>query len=163
MEKNENNDARYERERGKESDMVLMFDCCLRAGVKFEDRIPINGLDTVVYEMALRFGRADIVIFHIDGSCSVIEAKDGSRGYNHVVSGIGQAGLYSTQISIRNPSLKKVRKCLLWTSTGNTELDAVIEVNCIESNTVPLPWPDLKDLMEAAFFGSDLRRKKCQG
>ena len=34
MEKNENNDARYERERGKESDMVLMFDCCLRAGAK---------------------------------------------------------------------------------------------------------------------------------
>lgn len=130
---------------GKESDIVQMF--CDFATTKTEPsdgRLPCTPLDTVVREMAFKFGRADIVIFHVDGSASVIEAKDGTRGYHHVVSGIGQAGLYAAQLAMNKGTLTKVRKCLLWTSTGSILQDALIEDVCTQANAIPLPWAPLR-------------------
>lgn len=103
-----------------------------------------NDLDTIVYEMSFKFGRADIVIFHADGSASVIEVKDGSKGYNHVVAGIGQAGLYAAQLGMSKGALSKVRKCLLWTSVGNLEADVAVTIACEQSNTIPLAWGSLQ-------------------
>jgi hypothetical protein len=125
--------------RGVEADITRMFVSASSVGVG-EDRIPMSVLDTVVCEMAFKFGRADIVVFHIDGSASVIEVKDGTRGYNHVVSGIGQAGLYAAQLAMSKGALTLVRKCLLWTSAGNVVADSLIEEACEQSNTVALPW-----------------------
>lgn len=130
------------RPHGLEAHIVQMFRQGAEQG-QFEDRIPHTAHDTTVYEMAFKFGRADIVIFHFDGSASVIEVKDGTKGYNHVVSGIGQAGLYSTQLAIAKGTLTKVRKCLLWTSTGDVALDGVIEETCEAACVVPLPWGEL--------------------
>lgn len=124
---------------GRECDILRLFKVCVAAG-QLEDRIPMVAADTVVYEMAFKFGRADIVVFHIDGSASVIEAKEGGSGYHHVVAGIGQAGLYAAQLGMNKGALKKVRKCLLWTSTGDIECDRAIERACEESGTVALPW-----------------------
>lgn len=131
---------------GVEKDIVRLFRESVSAGV-LEDRIPMSVYDTVVYEMALKFGRADIVAFHSDGSASVIEAKDGSKGYNHVVSGIGQAALYSVQLAMSKGAVKHVRKCLLWTSTGNILLDGVIEEACEQAGVIPLPWQSMASLM----------------
>lgn len=125
---------------GIEADILRLFKMAAGSSVQFEDRIPLTKLDTIVYEMSFRFGRADIVVFHVDGSASVIEVKDGTKGYNHVVSGIGQAGLYAAQLAMSKGTLTKVRKCLLWTSTGNVALDALIEVVCEQANMVPMPW-----------------------
>ena len=111
---------------GVESDLVRSFIENERVGFH-EGRIPTSELDTIVTEMAFRFGRADIVIFHADGTASVIEAKDGSKGYKHVVGGIGQTGLYAAQLAATKGALKKVRRCLLWTSTNDLYLDSVIE------------------------------------
>jgi len=112
-----------------------------------EDRIPQTRHDTIVYEMSFRYGRADIVVFHLDGSASVIEVKDGTKGYTHVVAGIGQASLYAAQLSMARSGLKKVRRCLLWTSTGNVVLDSIIETACEMSGTVAMPWGRLEDHM----------------
>jgi hypothetical protein len=131
---------------GIEKDVVRLFRESVSAGV-LEDRIPMSEHDTVVYEMALKFGRADIVVFHLDGSASVIEAKDGSNGYNHVVSGIGQAALYAVQLAMSKGAVKRVRKCLLWTSTGNILLDGVIEEACEHAGVIPLPWQSMASLM----------------
>jgi hypothetical protein len=129
---------------GTEADIVNMFRMCMSAeSAPLDDRIPLSRLDSVVYEMAFKFGRADIVAFHVDGSASVIEVKDGTKGYNHVVAGLGQAGLYAAQLAMNRGTLTKVRKCLLWTSTGNVALDAVIEEMCEQANAVPLPWAKL--------------------
>lgn len=129
---------------GLESDIVRLFKMSMLAEkAPLEDRIPLTKLDSVVYEMAFKFGRADIVVFHIDGSASVIEVKDGTKGYHHVVTGIGQAGLYAAQLGMNKGSLTKVRKCLLWTSTGDIALDATIETCCEQSNTIALPWGQL--------------------
>lgn len=127
---------------GKETDIVRFFMHSYLGDCQ-ETRIPMSRNDTVVREMAFKFGRADIVVFHIDGSASVIEVKDGTKGYNHVVSGIGQAGLYAAQLAINKQTLKSVRKCLLWTSTGNVSLDAIIEDVCENSGVIALPWAEL--------------------
>lgn len=139
-------DATFEVEHGIELDIVNQFKECLICGV-YDERLPMTKHDTVVYEMAFKFGRADIVIFHLDGSASVIEVKDGTKGYGHVVSGIGQAALYSAQLGMNRGALKAVRKCLLWTSTGNVDLDGVIESTCEQSDTIALPWQSLSSIM----------------
>ncbi|EFF76087.1 hypothetical protein [Achromobacter piechaudii] len=133
-------------EHGIERDIVQLFRESYEAG-SLEDRIPMTLHDTVVYEMPLKFGRADIVIFHVDGSASVIEVKDGTKGYNHVVSGIGQAALYSVQLAMSKGSLRAVRKCLLWTSAGSVALDGVIEEACEQAGVVALPWQSMASLM----------------
>lgn len=128
-----------------ESDIVRLF----REGVsckRFDERLPMSESDTIVYEMPFKFGRADIVIFHIDGSASVIEVKDGSKGYGHVVSGIGQAGLYAAQLLMASSVLTKIRKCLLWTSAGSTDLDFIIECVCEQAGVVALPWQSTAQL-----------------
>jgi hypothetical protein len=109
----------------------------------YDDRIPLTQHDSIVYEMALKFGRSDIVVFHVDGSASVIEVKNGANGYNHVVAGIGQAGLYAAQLGMKNGALTKVRKCLLWTSTGILALDALIEQVCEQAAVIPMPYASM--------------------
>jgi hypothetical protein len=134
---------------GGEAAITLLFRASSMSSNSIEDRIPYDQTrDTVVYEMALKFGRADIVIFHADGTASVIEVKDGSKGYNHVVSGIGQAALYATQLALKG-TVRRVRKCLLWTSTGNVDVDAMVETACEQSETVPLPWGALSRHLNA--------------
>jgi hypothetical protein len=106
-----------------------------------DDRIPFApAIDTVAYEYAFKYGRADIVIFHFDGTASVIEVKDGSRGYMHVAQGIGQVGLYAAQLANPRLGLRLVRRCLLWTSTGDLSADAHLEVACEQAGVVALPW-----------------------
>ena len=131
---------------GVESDIVQTFRESVSAGY-FEERIPMTSNDTYVYEMAFKFGRADIVVFHIDGSASVIEVKDGTKGYNHVVSGIGQAALYASQLGMSRGALRRVRKCLLWTSAGSVEVDSVIEEACEKAGVIALPWQSMASLM----------------
>lgn len=131
---------------GVEKNVVDLFRESVSAK-QFDERIPMTEHDSIVYEMSLRYGRADIVIFHFDGSVSVIEVKDGTKGYNHVVSGIGQASLYACQIAMTNGAVGKVRRCLLWTSVGDVMADGIIECACIAAKVVPLPWQSMKSLM----------------
>jgi hypothetical protein len=147
-----------------EAAIVLLFRSSLGSlSAPAEERIPLNkALDTVVYDMHFRFGRADIVIFHVDGSATVVEAKNGDQGYKNVVSGIGQAALYAAQLSMNKGALTRVRKALLWTSTGSIESDAAVQDACLLADTVPLPWGPLKTHLEAtrsvldAFKGAGL-------
>lgn len=127
--------------RGTEADVVRTFRDCFNAGEYLHsDRIPLGKNDSVVYEMVFRYGRADIVIFHQDGTASVIEAKDGRKGYNHVVAGIGQVSLYATQIALKN-TVKSVRRCLMWSPTGDFRLDALIDIACERANVIALITP----------------------
>ncbi|WP_019573446.1 hypothetical protein [Curvibacter lanceolatus] len=128
-----------------ESDIVQAFRESISCGI-FDERLRMGAADTVVYEMPFKFGRADIVIFHIDGSATVIEVKDGAKGYKHVVSGIGQAGLYAAQLAMSQGAIKRVRKCLLWTSAGSCEVDGVIEITCEQASVIALPWQSTASL-----------------
>lgn len=128
--------------RGVERHLVAQFIELHERG-HLEDRIPMSEADTLVCEQSFKFGRADIVVYHADGSASVIEAKDGTRGYTHVVSGIGQATLYAVQLAASKGSVRKVRRCLLWTSTGNLTLDCLIETACEQAGVISLPMPSM--------------------
>jgi hypothetical protein len=123
--------------RGLEQDIVSAF---LRDREVFSGSLPYSDSDTVVTEMAFRYGRADVVIFHVDGSATVIEAKDGKRGYGHVMSGLGQVGLYATQLALTR-TLKSVRRCLLWGSTGDLRLDATISAACDNADVAWIVMP----------------------
>lgn len=133
---------------GLERDLVNWF-CETQSTRHLETRIPSSKFDKISREMSFRFGRADIVIFHADGTASVIEAKDGSKGYKHVVSGIGQVGLYAAQLGMNRGALKNVRRCLLWTSVGQIMADALIEEACERAGVIPLPWGRMDAHMSA--------------
>lgn len=127
---------------GVERHLVQQFFELHQSGY-LEDLIPMTQADTLVCEQSFKFGRADIVVYHADGSASVIEAKDGTRGYTHVVSGIGQATLYAVQLAASKGAVRKVRRCLLWTSTGNLPLDCLIETACEQAGVISLPMPSM--------------------
>ena len=131
---------------GIEKDIVQQFKESTECG-HFEDRIPLTANCICIYEQSLKYGRADIVIYHTDGSVSVIEAKDGAKGYTHTVSGIGQATLYAVQIGMSKGAVKKVRKCLLWAGTGNNDLDVMIDIACEQAGVISLPAEPVKITM----------------
>lgn len=126
---------------GVEQDLVRVFIEMHQVGI-FEERLPMQSdADTIAQEFAFRHGRADIIMFHADGTATVIEAKDGRHGHTHVVSGIGQCGLYAAQLSARPGALRAVRRALMWTSVGTIEGDALIEEVCGAAGVIPLPYP----------------------
>ena len=97
--------------------------------------------DTAVTEQSFRFGRADLVLYHLDGTATIVEAKDGRRGYNEVAKAIGQASLYATQLR-QLGSVKAVRRAVLWTSAGD-EADQTLVNCCREAGATPILMGDL--------------------
>lgn len=130
--------ARGDAPLGNESDIVRVFLETHACGFG-DERLPLHEADTILCEQVLRYGRADIVVYHVDGSISVIEAKDGSKGYSAVVAGIGQATLYATQLCQTKGVARCIRRCLLWSSTGDLMLDVLIEDACQAAGVVSLP------------------------
>lgn len=131
--------------------MRLFRMCAMASGNQLDDRIPYNSsTDRIVFEFALKMGRVDAVIFHVDGSVSIIEAKDGTRGYTHVAQGIGQLSLYAVQFAMAGISgVHIIRRCLHWTSVGSAEEDALLELACEQAGVIPMPNASLKVLLAA--------------
>ncbi|MEJ5127637.1 hypothetical protein WH367_16470 [Comamonas sp. MYb21] len=127
---------------GVEKDLVDQFIYLHECGYS-DDLIPLTPECVLVREQAFKYGRADIVVYHSDGSASVIEAKDGTKGYTHVVAGIGQATLYAVQLGMSKCAVKRVRRCLLWSSTGNHFLDAIIDIACEQAGVISLPMASM--------------------
>lgn len=132
---------------GTERDLVAVFIESHNAGY-FDGRLTSQSeTDSVVSEYSFRRGRADIILFHQDGTATIIEAKDGTKGYTHVVSGIGQCSLYAAQLIERNGVVRAVRRALMWTSVGSPKDDATIENACVLAGVIPLPYPSIKVMM----------------
>ncbi len=132
---------------GTECDLVRQFLELHGAGC-FDERLPQQSrADAVIKEYAFRHGRADVILFHQDGTATVIEAKDGTKGYTHVASGIGQCSLYAAQLGAKPGVVRAVRRALMWTSVGSSEGDAMIEDVCALAGVIPLPYPATAVLM----------------
>lgn len=132
---------------GTECDLVRQFLELHRAG-HFDERLPSeSAADTVVTEYSFRYGRADIILFHADGTATIIEAKDGKKGYTNAVAGIGQCSLYAAQLAAKSGVVRAVRRALMWTSVGNVDGDAKIEEACEIAGVIPLPYPSIRMLM----------------
>jgi hypothetical protein len=83
--------ARKQAPHGTEADLVRFFLEAHGCGY-FDERLPQqSSADTIVKEYALRHGRADLVFFHMDGSATVIEAKDGARDTTMLSLGLANA------------------------------------------------------------------------
>ena len=132
--------------RGKEKDLIKAFAELYQCG-HYDEEIPMTESCTIVYEQPFKYGRADIVIYHSDGSASVIEAKNGYTGYTHTISGIGQATMYAVQLANLKGAVTKVRRCLLWSGTGSISLDCVITMACEEARVISLAMPPMDVLM----------------
>ena len=131
---------------GTETHVVRQFVELHQTG-NYEDRLPLTAECVLICEQAFKYGRADIVVYHSDGSATVIEAKDGAKGYSHVVGGIGQATLYAVQLANTKGAVAKVRRALLWSSTGDLALDGMIEDACEQAGVVALPMPTVQTMM----------------
>lgn len=136
---------------GTEADIVALVRNVFLPFPQFVNSIRALGIDlrkdTAVYELRFQFGRADIVVFQSDGGATVIEVKNGDHGYQNVVAGIGQVGLYAAQLGMDKASLRYVRRCLLWTSTRSAEGDEAIEAACKEAGVHPVILGPLRRLI----------------
>ena len=132
---------------GTEYDLVRQFLEAHHAG-HFDEMLPSeSAADTVVTEYSFRYGRADIILFHADGTATIIEAKDGKKGYTSVVAGIGQCSLYAAQLAAKPGVVRAVRRALMWASVENVDGDAKIEEACEIAGVIPLPYPSMRMLM----------------
>ncbi len=101
-------------------------------------------LVTIRQEMSIKGGRADISVFHADGTATIIEVKDGSHGAMHVAKGIGQVGLYAAQVALSG-ALKGVKRCLAWSSAGEAA-DAEIKKACEDAGVLHICLSNAKKI-----------------
>ena len=119
------------------------------AGGQSEDRIPLSKIDTIVSKNTSRLGGADVLVFHVDGSASVIVARTGACGSSHVLAGIGQVALCAAQLAATKGVVGEIRRCLMWSSTGSIIGDGLIEEACERAGVVALPMPSIVKLKAA--------------
>ncbi len=125
---------------GGEAALILLFRSDASTGKAFEDRLPFDPtVDTLDCAVDLLYGRADILITHADRSVTVVVARDGAGGHEHVAAGIGVASLCAAQLALMRPTAE-IRKALLWASAGKPLLDGVVEAACEAANVIPLSW-----------------------
>ena len=131
-------------EAGGETALVLLFRSEASTGTAFEERISFNpAIDTLECDFDLLHGSADLVISHADHSFTVIVARDGARGREHVAAGIGMALLCADQLAMLRPSAE-VRKALLWAATGDPLLDDMLDSACTAGGVISLSWSTMK-------------------
>jgi hypothetical protein len=134
-----------------EASVVLLVRAALVMGSTIDfPGIPMDlEVDNVQCEYRLPHGRADFCIFHADGSATLIEAKDGAGGMKHVLSGLGQVLMYALDMSMQSGRPQKIRKALLWSSTGDLVEDVMIEMCCERAGVIPMQFGPLKPQLDS--------------
>jgi hypothetical protein len=155
--------------RNDESGVIALFKLLCMGHDQPLDVLPFFNprQDTVVFEMKFAYGRADIVIFHADGTATVIEAKDGKNGYTGIVAGIGQASLYAAQLaSLR--AVKSVRRALMWSFRKPADAEVICQA-CDVAGVIPIPfWMPMSRLLAATtllpiYKDREARELRAQG
>lgn len=102
--------------------------------------------DTTIFDYEST-ARIPVVVFHADGSATVVELRDGEQGAAHVVGGIGRLGLHACQFDPAG-RLKGVRRALAWTAvTDPRRSNPIIEGLCKEAGVIPLFLPPMIGLI----------------
>jgi hypothetical protein len=107
--------------------------------------LPYTEHDTLVFEMPLRHGRADLVIFHLDGSASVMELKDGDRDVVGIAAGIGQVGYYAAQLGLTR-SIPTIRRALAWSKCRQHSHNELLIEACRLAGVAPILLPSAEDI-----------------
>jgi hypothetical protein len=94
--------------------------------------------DTIMFNYPLRVGTADIAVFHLDGTATVIELRDGTQGGRAVMGGLGQVGLYAVQLD-PNKALRQVRRAVAWTPVAAPAgVNEIIAQAVIDAGGIPV-------------------------
>lgn len=119
----------------------------MAAGNRRFDELPHfdAAVDRVDLETILPTGRADITLWHHDGSVTVIEVKDGAKGSTYVAQGIGQVCMYAAQLQMKG-RVATVRRALMWSSCGENG-DLAIEGACLVARVIAIPMLPVVQLM----------------
>lgn len=89
-------------------------------------------------EFKVPLGSVDLVTFHADGVMGVIEMKDGSRGLQSVLAGIGQVLGYAVQVGMAKGAVKQIKPVLLFSKTWSEAHDAVVMEACERAGVIPI-------------------------
>lgn len=84
-------------------------------------------------------GRVDYLLIHADGSITVCELKDGSKGKQHVLSGLGQCISYAIQIGMARAGIPLVRKALVFSSWGRPDEELLVIEACRTAGVIAVP------------------------
>ncbi|MDH0157344.1 hypothetical protein [Stutzerimonas stutzeri] len=84
-------------------------------------------------------GRIDYLLIHADGSLTVCELKDGARGKQHVLSGLGQCIGYAVQLGMANAGVPTIRKALVFSSWGKPDEELLVVQACRDAGVIPVP------------------------
>lgn len=112
----------------------------------FEDVPFLREVDTVVFDFAVGSVRSDLVIFHFDGSVSLIDVRDGTEGYMHVLAGIGHVGACAAGLGLGSVRFMKVRRALLWSGTESLLTDLLVTLACEQADVLPIPFATLEEM-----------------
>lgn len=88
-------------------------------------------------------GRIDYLLIHADGSITVCELKDGAKGKQHVLSGLGQCIAYAVQIGMARAGIPQIRKALVFSSWGRPDEESIVIDACRAAGVIAVPMgPD---------------------
>lgn len=118
---------------------------------KLEDILQVPTIAHHEFEFSLPKGRVDLILFHLDGSISVVEAK-ATSDYEKICKAIGQLMFYATQIGFQRPC-PPIRKIIIAPAVGKDVQTLLIDSTCRNAGIefVPMgtmceqqePWEDL--------------------
>lgn len=97
-------------------EILRLFEACGHLGKAL--RVP--RVERARFEYWAGAGRVDLLLYHTDGSLTVVEAKDSSCS-REIVAGIGQVLFYESMIRKSNPGQKLRRRLVVLKSQWVTE------------------------------------------
>lgn len=131
---------------GEAAVIQVLKNLILQAG-QLEKTLNLPRIVWFEFEYPLPRGRADLVLFHHDGSITVVEAKQ-RLGLRDLLTGVGQLMSYSVQIGFSKTS-HTIRKILV-APMAATEPEALIALKaCEEAGVRFVPMGDIRDHQES--------------
>lgn len=105
----------------------LLFDGAVPEIIRVEPEFPVPR------------GKVDYVLFHADGSVTVCEVKDGRRGLQSVLAGVGQVLAYAAQVGMARAGFRSIRKALIFSSCQLLTEDTLIIDSCEMAGVIAVP------------------------
>lgn len=103
----------------------------------FDGRVP--EIIEAIPEFNVPRGRIDYLLIHIDGSITVCELKDGAKGRQHVLSGLGQCIAYAVQVGMARAGIPLIRKALVFSSWGRADEELLVIDACRSAGVIAVP------------------------
>ncbi len=112
----------------------------VRRNLNRDEHLRLGLEDQIVFGLRLESGAADVVIFHACGLITVMDVRVGDQGIEYIAQGLRAVEQAAQEVAVKCLT-SWVRRCLLWSSTGDSAEDATLQFLCERSGVLPLAWP----------------------